>query len=286
LSPVRRTEEARASQGKSDDRLVVDDSKAVYSSGRGLAGLEHGALSALAAPLSEVPNLAALLTTVTESYDRISMHGVRRALLEQQAAALGLPLDVVLIPPACGNDVYEERMRSALARHRAAGVSRVVCGDIFLADVRRYREERLFREGLSGIFPLWQRDSRELARRFLGLGFRAVLCCVDARVLYSTRPRLTQARSASEGDRPRSLGGCLARKTSPTRKRGTVGVHSDGLWRGQQPPSASQESRPCRRLLGRQGSACLLRGKRRCDLGLDGPLAGASGLCHSRPRRV
>lgn len=128
-------------------------------------------------------DVVALLTTVTGGYDRISMHGVRTSLLEQQAAALNYPLEKVLIPPRCSNDEYEQRMRAALARHREASVSRVICGDIFLEDVRRYREERLFGDGLTGVFPLWQRDSRELAHRFIDLGFRAVLCCIDTHVL-------------------------------------------------------------------------------------------------------
>jgi len=128
-------------------------------------------------------DIVALLTTVTSGYDRISMHGVRTRLLEQQAEALNYPLDPVLIPPRCTNDEYESRMRAALIRHRAAGVSRVICGDIFLEDVRRYREERLFREGFTGVFPIWKRDSRELAHRFIELGFRALLCCIDTHVL-------------------------------------------------------------------------------------------------------
>jgi uncharacterized protein (TIGR00290 family) len=127
--------------------------------------------------------VVALLTTVTSGYDRISMHGVRTRLLEEQAAALNYPLDPVLIPRRCTNDEYEDRMHASLARHRAAGVSRVICGDIFLQDVRRYREERLLGEGLTGVFPLWKRDSRELAHRFIELGFRAVLCCIDTQVL-------------------------------------------------------------------------------------------------------
>jgi uncharacterized protein (TIGR00290 family) len=127
--------------------------------------------------------ITALVTTVTADYDRVSMHGVRTCLLVEQAEALGLPLDTVPISQASTNAEYEERMRSALARHRAAGVSAVICGDIFLEDVRKYREERLFTGGLRGVFPLWQRPSAELARRFLALGFRAVLCCVDTCVL-------------------------------------------------------------------------------------------------------
>lgn len=128
-------------------------------------------------------DIIALLTTVTRGYERISMHGVRTRLLEQQAAALNYPLEQVLIPPRCTNDEYESRMRAALDRHRKAGVSHVVCGDIFLEDVRRYREERLLGDGLTGVFPLWQRDSRKLAQRFIDLGFRAVLCCIDTHVL-------------------------------------------------------------------------------------------------------
>jgi uncharacterized protein (TIGR00290 family) len=128
-------------------------------------------------------DIVALLTTVTSDYDRISMHGVRTPLLRQQAAALGYPLEQVAIPPRCVNDEYESRMRASLTHFRSAGVSRVLCGDIFLEDVRRYREERLLSEGLTGVFPLWQRDSRELALRFIRLGFRAVLCCIDTQVL-------------------------------------------------------------------------------------------------------
>jgi uncharacterized protein (TIGR00290 family) len=127
--------------------------------------------------------VTALLTTVTDGHDRISMHGVRTELLRRQADALGLPLDVVRIPPACTNAVYEESMRAALARHAAAGTRSVVCGDLFLADVRRYREERLFVGGVAGLFPLWGRDTPRLAEEFIERGFRAVLCCVDTRAL-------------------------------------------------------------------------------------------------------
>jgi uncharacterized protein (TIGR00290 family) len=128
-------------------------------------------------------DIVGLLTTVTEEYDRISMHGVRTRLLEHQAEALGYPLEKVLIPPVCVNADYESRMGTALARYRAVGVSSVICGDLFLEDIRRYREEKLFAGGLTGVFPLWGRDTGELARRLLALGFQAVLCCVDTRAL-------------------------------------------------------------------------------------------------------
>jgi uncharacterized protein (TIGR00290 family) len=125
----------------------------------------------------------ALLTTVVGEYDRVSMHGVRTSLLELQARSLGYPLEKVCVGPACSNDEYERAMRTAVEKFRHAGVSVVICGDIFLEDVRRYREERLFTVGLRGVFPLWKQNTTELANRFIHLGFRAVLCCVDTHAL-------------------------------------------------------------------------------------------------------
>jgi uncharacterized protein (TIGR00290 family) len=127
--------------------------------------------------------VAALLTTVTEVYDRISMHGVRRVLLERQAESLGLPLHAVLIPPQCANATYEARMKSALEEHLARGVRRVAFGDIFLQDLREYREKNFAQFGMKALFPIWKRDTRELASEFIRLGFRAVAVCVDPRVL-------------------------------------------------------------------------------------------------------
>jgi len=128
-------------------------------------------------------HITALLTTITEEYDRISMHGVRRVLLERQAESLGLPLHPVLIPPQCINAIYEERMKESLALHFARGVSRVAFGDIFLEDLRVYREKNLAQVGMQALFPIWKRDTRELAREFVRLGFRAITVCVDPRVL-------------------------------------------------------------------------------------------------------
>jgi uncharacterized protein (TIGR00290 family) len=127
--------------------------------------------------------IAALFTTVTEDYDRISMHGVRTGLLEAQSESIGLPLDVVLIPSACTNEIYAERMRAALERQIKAGVRAVAFGDVFLADVRRYREENLAKVNMTARFPLWGRESAELAHRFIDLGFRAILTCVDTQML-------------------------------------------------------------------------------------------------------
>ncbi len=127
--------------------------------------------------------VAALLTTVTEGYDRVSMHGVRRALLERQAAALGLPLHVVTIPQQASMESYGARMEAALRAWQARGVNACAFGDLFLEDVRAYREANLARIGMKAIFPLWGRDTQELAAWFLALGFRAVVTCVDARRL-------------------------------------------------------------------------------------------------------
>ena len=128
----------------------------------------------------------ALLTTVTQGFDRISMHGVRRELLLRQARCIGLPVVEVEIPPDCVNEIYEERMSAALASEPIADVELVAFGDLFLADVRAYREERLAWAGKRGLFPIWGRDSDELARTFVAAGFRALICCVDPRVLDSS----------------------------------------------------------------------------------------------------
>jgi uncharacterized protein (TIGR00290 family) len=131
---------------------------------------------------------AALLTTVTGGYDRISMHGVRRSLLEAQAASLGIHLHEVVISPRADNQEYESKMDAALAalRSRTPAIAGVVFGDLFLEDIRAYRESMLSRVGLPAIFPLWARDTRELASQFTGLGFRAVVVCVDSTALDRT----------------------------------------------------------------------------------------------------
>ena len=121
----------------------------------------------------------ALLTTVTEGYERISMHGVRCALLVEQANALGLPLEQVRIPIKASNAIYEAAMHELLLRYRARGVSRVVFGDLFLEDIRRYRETNLATLNMRGFFPLWLKDTRELAHDFIAAGFRAILVCID-----------------------------------------------------------------------------------------------------------
>ena len=130
--------------------------------------------------------VVALLTTVTEGYERISMHGVRRELLERQAQSIGLPLHEVRIPPQCVNPIYEARMEAALRTHLEKGVRKVAFGDIFLEDLRGYRERNLARIGMTALFPIWKHDTRELIRSFHANRFRAFAVCVDPKILASS----------------------------------------------------------------------------------------------------
>jgi uncharacterized protein (TIGR00290 family) len=140
-----------------------------------------------------------LVTCLSQAYDRVSMHGVRRQLIEEQAQALGLPVDFVVIPhqdhATCPmshatpgttfspNDVYTTAMLAAWARHKAAGIEVVVFGDIFLEDLRAYREKNLARIGMTALFPIWKRDTRELIRTFRSANFRGIAVCIDSKVL-------------------------------------------------------------------------------------------------------
>jgi uncharacterized protein (TIGR00290 family) len=125
----------------------------------------------------------ALISTVTTGYERISMHGVRRELLQMQVRALGIPLVEIRIPPACVNPVYEQRMAEAFAHTPLSEVETVAFGDLFLQDIREYREARLSAAGRQALFPLWERDTAALAREFIAAGFQAYLVCVDPRKL-------------------------------------------------------------------------------------------------------
>jgi uncharacterized protein (TIGR00290 family) len=124
-----------------------------------------------------------LLTTVNAAYDRVAMHAVRRRLLEAQADAAGLPLHVAEIPYPCPNETYEAVMASAVERLRADGVEGIAFGDLFLEDVRRYRERQMAGTGLAPLFPLWGRPTAALAREMVDGGLQARLTCVDPRVL-------------------------------------------------------------------------------------------------------
>ena len=125
--------------------------------------------------------VAGLLTTVTEGYNRISMHGVREELLDRQAQAIGLPLHKVYIPQQCPYEQYEAIMQQALPAFQRSGVTAVAFGDILLYDIKRYRQRNLARVGMKGVFPLWGRG--DIYKRFIELGFRAVVATADAKVL-------------------------------------------------------------------------------------------------------
>jgi len=127
--------------------------------------------------------IVALLTTVTADYDRISMHGVRKELLEKQVESIGLTLEKIIISKKSSNEEYEEKMKATLLKYRDAGVNTIAFGDIFLEDLKKYREENLAKIGMKGIFPLWKQDSYILAKTFIGLEFKAVLTCVDSKQL-------------------------------------------------------------------------------------------------------
>jgi uncharacterized protein (TIGR00290 family) len=129
--------------------------------------------------------VSALLTTVNEAMDRVAMHGVRRSVLEAQARAARLPLHVVHIPHPCSNDVYQAQMRTAIADAKANGFTHAAFGDLFLEDIRRYREEKLAGTGLEPLFPVWGIPTIELAEQMIDGGLRARLACVDTRHLHA-----------------------------------------------------------------------------------------------------
>lgn len=127
--------------------------------------------------------VAGLLTTVTTAFHRVAMHGVREELLHRQIAETGLPCRMVGIPSPCSNEIYEQAMIAALRGAAAGGVTHVVFGDLFLEDIRAYRVAMLSKLGLTAVFPLWQRDTRQLARDMIAAGLRATITCVDPRQL-------------------------------------------------------------------------------------------------------
>jgi uncharacterized protein (TIGR00290 family) len=127
--------------------------------------------------------VACLLTTVSEQFHRVSMHGVREELLEMQAESVDIELEKVMIPYPCPNAVYEEKMRSALSLWKERGVTHAIFGDLFLEDIRRYREDHLAKLDIRPVFPVWGRDTLSLAKEMITLGFQAILTCVDPRKL-------------------------------------------------------------------------------------------------------
>ncbi|MGB7291192.1 MAG: diphthine--ammonia ligase [Thermodesulfobacteriota bacterium] len=127
--------------------------------------------------------IVALITTITKDYDRVSMHGIRRILLEQQADSIGIPLEKIFISHKASNEEYESRFSEVVLEYKKMGISSVAFGDIFLEDIRTYREDLLRAIGMRGLFPIWGKNSMELANTFITLGFKAVVTCIDSEAL-------------------------------------------------------------------------------------------------------
>lgn len=149
----------------------------------GWSGGKDSALALYEIQKSGGYEIVELLTTVTEEYDRVSIHGVRTKLLDQQAEALGLPVEKMLLAKGAADKDYESEFLTILRSHRNRGVLSVVFGDIFLADVKKFRDNLLAKIGMHGIYPLWGRNTTELANEFIDLGFKAVITVVNGNVL-------------------------------------------------------------------------------------------------------
>ena len=127
--------------------------------------------------------IVALITTITKDYDRVSMHGIRKILLEHQADSIGLPLEKIFISHKASNEEYESKFSELVLEYKKMGIGSVAFGDIFLQDIRTYREDFLRGLGMTGLFPLWGNNSIDLANTFIGSGFKAVITCIDSEAL-------------------------------------------------------------------------------------------------------
>jgi len=127
--------------------------------------------------------VAALITTITSDYDRVSMHGLRTILLDEQASSLNIPLEKIFISKNASNDEYESRLKEGLLKYKQLGIRDVVFGDLFLEEIKKYREALLQKIGMQCVFPIWKRDTVKLAKKFIELGFKAITVCVDSNVL-------------------------------------------------------------------------------------------------------
>ena len=124
-----------------------------------------------------------LITTISTDYNRISMHGIRKELLEKQSQSMGIPVHIISLPKDVTNDKYEEIMKKEMNKFKSQRVLNVVFGDIFLEDIRKYRESNLSKIGMNALFPLWGKSTKDLAKKFLDLGFEAIITCVDSTIL-------------------------------------------------------------------------------------------------------
>jgi uncharacterized protein (TIGR00290 family) len=143
------------------------------------SGGKDSALALYHAMRDERYDVVSLLTTCSREYERVSMHGVRIELARAQARAIGLPIETMYVGASSTNGEYERAMGEHLRAYQAQGVTAMIFGDIFLEDLRIWREEKLATAGMRGIFPLWKRDTRELVEEFIDLGFGSIVCCVN-----------------------------------------------------------------------------------------------------------
>ncbi len=127
-----------------------------------------------------------LVTSCSQEYDRISMHGVRVSLLKRQAEAIGIPLKIMYVPTMPTMEAYDAAMAKLLTKFKNEGIEYSIFGDIFLQDLRKYREDRLAEVGLKGVFPIWKRPTTDLAREFIDLGFKSILVCIDEECLNAS----------------------------------------------------------------------------------------------------
>ncbi len=128
-------------------------------------------------------NVRTLITSISEEYNRVSMHGVRKELLEKQTNSIGIPLITISLPKDTTNEEYEKIMKQEMLYFKSHRIYHVVFGDIFLEDIRNYRESNLSKIGMKAIFPLWKKDTKELAHLFINLGFKAIITSVDSKFL-------------------------------------------------------------------------------------------------------
>lgn len=147
------------------------------------SGGKDSALALYRALIEKKYKVKTLFTTISAEYNRVSMHGVRRKLLEKQAKSIRMPLRVIRLPKDVSMEKYESIMRQEMNRFKSKDINNVIFGDIFLEDVRKYRETNLSKIGMNALFPLWDKSSQVLAKEFLDLGFKAIITCVDSTYL-------------------------------------------------------------------------------------------------------
>ena len=147
------------------------------------SGGKDSALALYKIQQSKQYEIVSLLTTLTDEYKRTSMHGIRENLLEKQTNSLNIPLHKIFLPKNGTNETYGKKMTESLQYFKDQGVTKIVFGDIFLEDVRKYREDNLKQIGMKGIFPLWGQKTENLSKEFFDLGFSSIICCIDSQKL-------------------------------------------------------------------------------------------------------